>query len=316
MTDLVKPPPTALVLQDAVPGLVELWLQSQTPNTRRTYQGAIEDFAKSISQSLDVAVSMLLAARGAANALAMAYRIDLGRRNKANSTVNLRLSALRSLVAHARSLDLVDWALEVRGVAQRQYRDTRGPGRAGFQKMLEAARKSPSAARDVAILWSLYGLALRRAEVSSLDVADVDLAGGILMVISKGSGGEKIGLTMPPPLRAALSKWLEVRGTNPGPLFLNRDHARPVPTRLSTEGILTIVRVCGNTTGMRVRPHGLRHSAITAALDLTHGDLRAVQRFSRHKDIKTIGRYDDNRSDLGGQVAALVATAAALETPE
>jgi integrase/recombinase XerC len=49
---------------------------------------------------------------------------------------------------------------------------------------------------------------------------------------------------------------------------------------------------------------------------LTHGDLRAVQRFSRHKDIKTIGRYDDNRQDLGGAVAALVATAAALETPE
>jgi hypothetical protein len=145
--DLVKQPPTALALQDAVPGLVELWLQSQTPNTRRAYQVSVQDFAKSIGAEQDTAVMMLLAGRGPANALALAYRIDLGRRGKANSTVNLRLSALRSLVAHARSLDLVDWALEIKGVAQKQYRDTRGPGRAGFMKMLEAAKKSPSAAR-------------------------------------------------------------------------------------------------------------------------------------------------------------------------
>jgi integrase len=35
------------------------------------------------------------------------------------------------------------------------------------------------------------------------------------------------------------------------------------------------------------RPHGLRHEAITRALDRTHGDIRTVQRFSRHADPKT-----------------------------
>ena len=60
----------------------------------------------------------------------------------------------------------------------------------------------------------------------------------------------------------------------------------------------------------------VRHSAITKALDLTRGDLRAVQKFSRHADVRTIRKYDDNRTDLGGQVAALVAGAAALETFE
>ena len=56
-------------------------------------------------------------------------------------------------------------------------------------------------------------------------------------------------------------------------------------------------------------PHGLRHAAITAALDLT-GDLQAVQRFSRHKDVRTLTVYDDNRQDLGGDVARRVAAQA------
>ena len=37
------------------------------------------------------------------------------------------------------------------------------------------------------------------------------------------------------------------------------------------------------------------------------GDMRAVATFSRHKDLRTLSRYHDNRSDLAGKVAALVA---------
>jgi integrase/recombinase XerC len=54
------------------------------------------------------------------------------------------------------------------------------------------------------------------------------------------------------------------------------------------------------------RPHGLRHEAITSALDATNGNVRAVQRFSGHSDLNTLTRYDDNRQDLGGQVAELL----------
>ncbi len=58
---------------------------------------------------------------------------------------------------------------------------------------------------------------------------------------------------------------------------------------------------------LAVRPHGLRHLAITAALDLTQGDVRAVQKFSRHRDVRVLSVYDDTRADLGGEVARLVA---------
>jgi integrase/recombinase XerC len=57
--------------------------------------------------------------------------------------------------------------------------------------------------------------------------------------------------------------------------------------------------------GGRVRPHGLRHTAITALLDAGAG-LREAQRFSRHADPRTLMRYDDNRSDIGGAMARVV----------
>jgi integrase/recombinase XerC len=53
----------------------------------------------------------------------------------------------------------------------------------------------------------------------------------------------------------------------------------------------------------------LRHAAVTAALDLTGGDIRAVQKFSRHRDVRVIERYDDSRKDLAGEVARRVAAA-------
>jgi hypothetical protein len=55
-----------------------------------------------------------------------------------------------------------------------------------------------------------------------------------------------------------------------------------------------------------IRPHGLRHAAITAALDETNGNVRAAREFSGHASIEVLMRYDDNRKDVGGGVASKV----------
>jgi integrase/recombinase XerC len=54
----------------------------------------------------------------------------------------------------------------------------------------------------------------------------------------------------------------------------------------------------------RTRPHGLRHQGITRALDLAGGDVRKVQRFSRHAKLETLLKYDDARRDDAGHLAA------------
>src|SRR5438093_1516323 len=58
--------------------------------------------------------------------------------------------------------------------------------------------------------------------------------------------------------------------------------------------------------GPKARRHWLRHQGITRALEVTGGNLRMVQRFSRHRDANTVQLYDDNREDLAGRVANLL----------
>ena len=77
--------------------------------------------------------------------------------------------------------------------------------------------------------------------------------------------------------------------------------------RLTGEGVRVTIRKLGMSVGVVTRPHGLRHTAITGALDKSDGNMRKAQQFSRHKDVRTLGKYDDNRRDFGGEMAALVA---------
>jgi integrase/recombinase XerC len=46
---------------------------------------------------------------------------------------------------------------------------------------------------------------------------------------------------------------------------------------------------------------------ITAALEATNGDVRKVQKLSRHSDLNTLMIYDDNRKNQQGEVTDLLA---------
>jgi integrase/recombinase XerC len=167
----------------------------------------------------------------------------------------------------------------------------------------------PDALRDRAVVRLLADCALRRAEVLGLDVAHFDAAAGTVAVLGKGRAGRE-ALTLPAPTRAALAAYL---ATHPTPA----DPAAPLFPGDGATGRLTgrtVARLvaraaAAGAVGRAVRPHGLRHAAITEALERTGGDVRRVAKFSRHKDLRTLTVYDDNRRDLGGEVAALVAGA-------
>jgi integrase/recombinase XerC len=296
--------------------LLQAVLSGRAANSFRSYKGDYADFARFVGASSPAVAldQLVILPHGAANATAMAYRADLLHRELAASTVGRRLSALRTAVRVARQLGRVSWSLEVESPRAEAYRDTKGPGRTGWKAMATAARAAattPTGRRDLAILRLLHDLALRRAEVVSLDLAHVDLDASTLEVLGKGRT-QRLRLTLPAPTRAALADWLTVRGTDPGPVFhpvgRGRRPASQIP-RLSAESVRSIVARTARAAGLSrvVRPHGLRHQAITAALDATGGDVRAVQRFSRHAKLDTLMVYDDARRDFAGQVASLVA---------
>jgi integrase/recombinase XerC len=153
--------------------------------------------------------------------------------------------------------------------------------------------------RDRAIIRLLWDLGLRRGEVVSLDLEHLDLERGRLAVLGKGHSGREWE-TLHPESLAALSAWRGRRGAEPGPLFTNLDRAGK-GSRLTTTSIYRMMRARRKSAGVEVRQHGIRHSAITTVLDLSGGNVRAAQRFSRHRDLATLLRYDDSREDLAGQ---------------
>jgi integrase/recombinase XerC len=295
----------------ARPRLIEAFLAGRNESTLRAYRADLEDFRTFTGATTpnDAAHRLIGVSHGEANGLALAYRADMVERGLQAATINRRLAALRSLVRLANTLGMVPWSLTVANVKAQAYRDTRGPGRDGFRSMLANGQQRPDAKglRDAALLRLLHDMGLRRGELVRLDVSDVDLAGCRIFVLGKGRT-QKEPLTLPGPTKAALAAWLGVRGTEPGPLFTNCDRAKKGDGRLTGAAVYHIVKTLGAASGLNVRPHGLRHLAITSALDLTNGDVRAVQKFSRHRDLRVLNTYDDNRADLGGAVAQRVAS--------
>lgn len=181
--------------------------------------------------------------------------------------------------------------------------------------------------RDNALLRLLIENALRRAEVCKLNVSDFDPSTSSLWILGKGRGQQKERVTLSPACVAAVGAYLacfgiyEQRGAAgldrpaawqelPGtvPLFRNLDRRPGVRgARLTSDGLYGIVGEYGEAVGVpNLTPHKLRHSCLTLALEATGGDVRRVQKLSRHKNLSTLQIYDDAREDFQGQVSNLI----------
>ncbi len=314
---LAKTKTAVITKYGAIPALIASFFAGRNKHTIRAYQQDLEGFRVFAGTAcLDQAARRLFSGgHGAANSLALAYKTHLLDQDLQPATINRRLAALRSLAKLARTLGLIPWALEVeniKGVAP--YRDTRGPGRTAVQRLFDTNGRQlgPKAKRDQAALRLLYDLGLRRQEVVSLNIEDVDLEASTVSVLGKGQTQKQL-LTLPEPTRAALAAWLKVRDTEPGPLFINFDRAGK-GKRLTGTSLYRIVRDLGAKVGVEaLRPHKLRHTAITEACKAAQANglaLEEVLQFSRHKDIRTLMIYRDWERDVQGQLAAHVADTA------
>jgi integrase/recombinase XerC len=297
--------------RERVSALLSDFLSRRSDKTRRAYEGDLRHFAAflSVPSPLEAVSRLLSLPVGEANSLAMSYRSRMVEGGLAAATVNRRLAALRSVSRMGRVIGLVPWTLEVESEKAQSYRDTRGPGRNALLRMVSSLKASSTGKgrRDYAILRLLLDLALRRGEIVSLGLEDVDLNEGRIMILGKGRN-KREPLSLPRETRDALSAWISVRGGGPGPLFTNFDRAGKGSGSLTGAAVYYIVRGLGETAGVKARPHGIRHTAITEVLSLSGGDVRKAARFSRHRDLRTLTRYDDALSDLGGDAARILAS--------
>lgn len=299
--------------------LVEAFLAGRKATTRKAYRSSLADFARFAGAGgLEAACrAFLRLSRGEAHAIGHRYAAHLVERKLAPATVALRITTLRAFVTFGRQCELVEWSLEISAPRVVKLRDTRGPGLDGWRKIREASLSrgdTPIARRDLAALLLLHDNGLRRSEVLGLDLADIDLDGLRVAIVGKGFE-ERQWVTLNRPTALAIRHWIEARGRDPGPLFIALDPAAPAreakgkpPGRLSGDNLARAVARLGRIAGLdrKARPHGLRHQAITHALELTGGHVPDVQQFSRHSDPKTLMRYNDARTDAAGRIARLL----------
>jgi integrase/recombinase XerC len=298
--------------------LTALLTDKRSLNTRRAYEKDLHYFflaAYGQKPTEAVIAEFLQLGRFEAIAIALQYKSDLIAKGLKEATINRRLSALKSLVNFATKLGKCSWNLDdVQTETVQSYRDTTGIKPDGIRQMLlQIDRSSDKGKRDFAILRLLWDNALRRNEVVSTNIGDFDFEGRSLQILGKGRGSQKSLISLSMGTANAIQDWLSHDKTNEltkdpkQPLFraLDRGHRGH---RLTGGAIYQIIDQLAKDVKIskQMSPHRIRHSAITAALEATNGNVRKVQKLSRHKKLDTLMLYDDNRANMQGEVSSLL----------
>lgn len=156
-------------------------------------------------------------------------------------------------------------------------------------RMLNIKGEGPLVARDRAILELLYSSGLRLAELTGLNIGDIDMADATVRVTGKGSKTRIVPVGR--HALAALREWHKERGQfarqDDSALFLSSRGAR-----LSSRSVQARVKYWAKQQGIdtRVYPHLFRHSFASHMLESSH-DLRGVQELLGHADISTTQVY-------------------------
>jgi integrase/recombinase XerC len=320
-------------------GLLADWLLTrQSPNTREAYRCDMQSLASFLDATPEQAAQSLLQGRAAAEQTLEHFdRWMRDTRGLAPYSRARRIWALQSFVKHANRREVVSYQVGIKTPKLVTRRDTRGPAYEKLDLLLLqlACDDDPRAIRDAALLGLMYVCGLRQGEVLTMRMRDCDVDERRLMIVAKG----RLALV---PKRSLDGKLLDPMAHEPDrePLegvpksvwkLLGRwqawlrkqrpDVRRDSPlwwafvgggitpyARMSDEGLGRIVR--RRLKRARIKActlHGLRHSAITKALDLSGGNLRLVQGFARHADLRQLARYDDARRGLFAEGAKLVA---------
>lgn len=292
----------------------QLLADKRSPTTRLEYAKDLRYFFKLISgkdPTPELVSEFLNLDRFQALSVVLKFKSYMIDRGLKENTVNRRLAAVRSLVSFAYKLGKCDYTLkDISNEKVVVYRDTAGISPDDYKKVLATCDRSTSLGkRNYALLRLLWGNALRRAEVASLDVCHFDPHSRRLEVLGKGKGSQRQSVTLNHQTVEAILDWLNSRIdlTTNSPLFCSLSHHQP-GHRLTGTSIYNVVRDSCLKAGIAktISPHRVRHGSITAALDKSNGNIRAVQRLSRHADLRTLQLYDDNRTNLQEQMTDLL----------
>lgn len=164
--------------------------------------------------------------------------------------------------------------------------------------------------RDAALLALFVGTGLRRSEVIALDLDDVDITTGDV-IVSHGKGDNARMAYCDPGVLPLIKSWVDLRGDAPGPLFLTLSAwGRMETTRVQRWGVDGIIQKRCRKAGIPpATPHDFRRTFITRLLE-KGVDLLTVQALAGHAQPETTVRYDRRPEASRREAVARLATPA------
>ena len=145
--------------------------------------------------------------------------------------------------------------------------------------------------RDKAIVALLIGCGLRKAEVTSLKVEDINWKESAFNVIGKGNKQAKC--FMPAQTALAVQCWLKIRGEHTGYIFSRiLKNGTILDTPITGQGITYILKKRGAAAQIdEFAPHDTRRTFATRMFE-SGADALIVQAAMRHANLDTTRRYD------------------------
>ncbi|HEV3145502.1 MAG TPA: tyrosine-type recombinase/integrase, partial [Gemmataceae bacterium] len=240
-------------------------------------KNASEYTVKSYREDLSQAIAFFRERLGAQAALprittriVRAYLAWLSEQEYAKSTVSRRIAALRSWFRFlCRQSTLTANPAEGVRCPRRDRKLPHFLSAADIEKLLAAPEGGdPLSLRDRAILETLYSAGLRVGELAGLNIEDLDLDSGTIIVRGKGKR-ERLAL-LGVPAKKAIQKWLACREAvapkmrKQPAVFLNHRGGR-----LTVRSVGRLLEKYLKQVGLdpRTSPHTIRHSFATHLLD-------------------------------------------------
>jgi site-specific recombinase XerC len=196
-------------------------------------------------------------------------------------------------------------ATDARPDVDKDHSPTVGLSRAEADRLIEAA--DADGPRSSAVIRFMLTNAARCGVISTARIEHLGHDRGHRVIDMTVKGDRMKRDPLPPPTAAAIDAYLAMRGSPADGLIFVTRTGRALDEACLFRLVQRIARKAGIPSADRLSPHSLRRTAITEALDATH-DLRKAQDLAGHADPRTTRLYDDNRNQLDGHAAYVLAT--------
>lgn len=276
----------------AIRALREMVLNSvASEHSKRNYAKALDDLF-ALADGRPLTPSLYMEYRAAMEALSP-------------STVNVRLSAVRKLVAEARRNGLIgaEEAASLAAVPNIRQKGTRLGNwltREQTRALLAVPDRSTlKGRRDYGILTLLVGCALRRHELASLDIGTIQLREGRWVLADLEGKGRRIRtVAVPGWVKQGIDAWTAAAGIADGRLLRSISKGGKVGKALSDWAVWSVVEQSAKEIGIEgFGAHDLRRTCARLCRK-SGGDLEQIKFLLGHGSIQTTERYLGSEQEI------------------